>query len=167
MSSLSYRSAIPASFARTLTIGALMGATILATPLASAYAQSAAAAPATTAATADEKAETVEMRITSLHTALAITPAEEAKWTDVAQAMRDNAAAMQKLAAETTAMAPADKTAVAELKTYDQFAEAHVAGLKSLISSFESLYDSMPDPQKKVADAVFESNRRENAAAHS
>ena len=53
-------------------------------------------------------------------------------------------------------------TAVDDLKSYGQFAQAHVDGLKGLTASFETLYNSMPDAQKKVADQVFQ-NRHEKA----
>jgi hypothetical protein len=119
-----------------------------------------------TAAT-DTKSETVEQRITSLHTTLGITPAEDAKWNDVAQAMRENAAATQKLVAERTTTAPQGMTAVDDLKGYEKFAQAHVDGLKNLTASFETLYAAMPDPQKKVADRVFQSFGHEAAASHS
>ena len=59
-------------------------------------------------------------------------------------------------------------TAVDDLKTYGKFAQAHVDGLKSLTASFETLYNSMPDAQKKVADEVFQNRHRpEGGAAHS
>jgi hypothetical protein len=47
--------------------------------------------------------ETVEKQVDILNASLRITPAEEPQWTPVAQAMRDNEAAMQTLMAETTA----------------------------------------------------------------
>ena len=48
-------------------------------------------------------------------------------------------------------------TAVDDLKTYQDFTEARLDGLKNLNSAFKSLYDSMPADQKKNADQVFES----------
>jgi protein CpxP len=56
-------------------------------------------------------------------------------------------------------MPPQGMTAVADLQMYQKFAQAHVDGLKNLISSFQALYDTMPDAQKKVADKVFQSTR--------
>jgi hypothetical protein len=100
------------------------------------------------------KRETVEQRVAMLHASLKITPAEEAQWTPVAQAMRDNEAAMQQLMAETTAK-PHPLNAVDDLRTYERFTQAHVSGLKNLISSFETLYQGMPDSQKALADRVF------------
>jgi periplasmic protein CpxP/Spy len=46
-------------------------------------------------------------------------------------------------------------TAVDDLKTYQEFTQAHLDGIKNLISAFETLYNSMPDQQKKNADEVF------------
>ena len=69
--------------------------------------------------------------------------------------MRENAAAMDKLVAATRTTPPQNMSAVEDLKTYQKFAQAHVDGLKNLISSFGKLYDAMPDAQKKVADEVF------------
>jgi periplasmic protein CpxP/Spy len=46
-------------------------------------------------------------------------------------------------------------TAIQDLQNYQQFAQAHVDGLKNLISAFSTLYNAMPDAQKKVADQVF------------
>jgi hypothetical protein len=175
MSSFSRPIATPARITRSIAITALMGAAMLATPLtlaraddaAAQPAQSAAAPPQTTADATAARADTVEERITSLHSALQITPKEDAKWNHVAQAMRENAAAMQKLAAEKTTEAPQSMTAVEDLNAYQKFAQAHVDGLKNLSSSFETLYNSMPAAQKKVADQVFQNFNRKRASAHS
>jgi hypothetical protein len=157
----------PVMFARSVSIAALLGATILATPLTAAFAgtvdnaaiQLAQATPAAAAAT-ETKGETVEQRITALHAALKITPDQEPKWNGVAQSMRENAATMDKLVASSRTTPPQNMSAVDDLKTYQKFAQAHVDGLKNLISSFSTLYDSMPDPQKKIADTVFDNSER-------
>jgi periplasmic protein CpxP/Spy len=175
MQLFSKSTAITASPARSMAFAALMGATMLATPF---YARAAAPdaavpqSPAAAAATgmggasAATKSETVEQRISSLHAALKITPDEEKKWESVAQAMRDNAAAMDKRIADSHSNAPQNMTAVDDLKQYQTFAQAHVDGLKNLISSFSGLYSMMPDSQKKVADEVFQSSRRQNTASN-
>jgi periplasmic protein CpxP/Spy len=172
MSSFSYSIALSAPFVRTVAIAALMGAPILAGPISSARAddtKNAAIMLAQAAApqhqTAGAEAETLEQRITNLHAALQITPKEDARWNNVAQAMRENASAMQKLSAEKTTEAPQSMTALQDLIAYEKFAQAHVDGLKNLISSFRKLYASMPDPQKKVADLVFQKFGREGAAS--
>jgi len=157
MSALSHRLTFYPRAARSFAMTVLLGASCLATPSAVAYAADATAAtqqggPAATNA----PAETVEQRITNLHTELQITSAEEAKWNSVAQAMRENAAAMDKLAAAKTLQAPSSMTAIDDLKAYEKYAQAHVDGLKNLISSFEVLYATFPDAQKKTADHVFQ-----------
>ena len=43
---------------------------------------------------------------------------------------------------------------------------AHVEGLKALTAAFSTLYRSMPDAQKKVADQVFLNAGHEKAATH-
>ena len=111
-------------------------------------------------AVATQKVEQLEKQakelITQLKTALKITPDQDAKWTAVAQSMRDNASAMEKLVATKRAIPPEKTTAVDDLKTYQEFTEVRLDGLKHLNSAFKSLYDSMPAEQKKNADMVFE-----------
>jgi periplasmic protein CpxP/Spy len=178
MTSLSSRIAMLVPFTRSVAIAALMGTTILTIPMTAARADSttkaaiqmaqaaAPKAPAAAAAT-ETKGETVEQRITTLHAALKITSEEDAKWNAVAQAMRENATAMDKLIAETRTTPPQTMTAVDDLKMYQKFSEAHVTGLKNLIASFTTLYDAMPDAQKKNADVGFQTSGHQAAAAHS
>jgi len=166
MSAFSHPIAVSAPFMRSVAVAALLGATILASPLTAARADSStaviqlaqAANPAGAGAT-ESKGETVEQRITDLHTALKITADEEALWNGVAQAMRENAAIMDKLVAETRTMPPQNMSAVDDLNTYQKFAQTHVDGLKNLIPAFGKLYAAMPDAQKKVTDTVFRSTR--------
>ena len=143
---------------RSVAFAALLSAPLAAAPFCCACASSGdaptTASPAATAAT-DERAETVEQRITKLHQELKISADQETKWNDVAQAMRDNAANMQKLVADKKKQAPQSMTAVDDLETYQKFAQAHVDGLKKLNSAFKSLYGAMSDQQKKNADQVF------------
>lgn len=146
------------SFGRTIAAATVVGA--LSLGAGSALAQTAAkpegGKPPAAAAATSSKPETVEQRITALKTALKITPDQEPKWSKVATAMRENAAAMDKLVQEKRAKADS-MTAVDDLKTYQDFTQAHLDGLKNLTSSFKTLYDSMPADQKKNADQVFHS----------
>jgi periplasmic protein CpxP/Spy len=147
---------ITASLARSVAFAALMSAPLAAAPLTLAHAQSTAPTHTPSAAPGPaNRGENVEQRITQLHSELKITSDQEAKWNAVAQAMRDNAANMEKLVAEKRQQAPQNLTAVDDLKTYQEFTQAHLDGLKNLTSAFETLYDSMPDQQKKNADEVF------------
>jgi periplasmic protein CpxP/Spy len=150
---------IPAPLVRSVAIAALLGATFLATPLTAAWAQNAPVKAAAATAT-ETKGETVEQRITALHASLKITPAEEAQWNGVAQAMRENAAAMDKLVATNRTSPPQSMTAVQDLQTYQQVAQAHVDGLKNLTAAFSTLYNAMPADQKQIADQVFQTSGR-------
>src|SRR4029450_326857 len=148
-----------APVARSFAIASLTGAALLAVSVTPTWAHTPdsktqpppAAAPATST-----KAETVEQRIVTLKTALKITPDQEPKWTAVAQAMRDSSVQMEKLVATKRAIPPEKTTAVDDLKTYQEFTEVRLEGLKKVNSTFKSLYDSLPAGQKKNADMVFE-----------
>jgi protein CpxP len=158
MQYFAHRIAAPAPFVRSVAITALLGATMLATPLTAAWAQSPAHQTVAATAATETKGETVEQRITALHASLQITADEEKSWNGVAQAMRENAAAMDKLTAEKRTSPPQTMSAVDDLKTYQLFAQAHVDGLKNLTAAFSTLYAAMPDAQKKVADQVFQTS---------
>ena len=144
--------------ARSFGVASLMGAALLVGSLAPAAAQTPESQkqPPAAAAATSTKPETVEQRITTLKTALTITSDQEVKWNGVAQVMRDNASSMEKLVATKRAIPPEKTTAVDDLKTYQEFTEVRLEGLKHLNSAFKSLYDSMPADQKKNADMVFE-----------
>ena len=113
------------------------------------------------------KNETIDQRISNLHKSLQITSAEETNWAAVAQVMRDNDAALKVLVAARTAENREKVSAVEDLNTYEKFAQAHVDGLKNLISSFQTLYGAMPDEQKVIADGVFQSvGQKTKTSAH-
>jgi hypothetical protein len=177
MSSVTHSIAMSAPFARSIAIAALMGATMLAGPMTAARADSATNAPIQLAQAGNTQSpvakgatqgqgQTVEQRITDLHAALKITADEEPLWNAVAQAMRENAAAVDKLVATTRTTPPQNMSALDDLKTYQEFAQAHVDGLKNLTSSFAALYTAMPDAQKKIADEVFRAAKRQGDASH-
>jgi hypothetical protein len=127
MSSFTHPIAMAAPLARSVAITALMSATMLASPFTAARADTAANAaiqlaqaaapqnPAAAGAT-ETKGETVEQRIKDLHAALKITPDQDSKWNEVAQDMRENAAAMDKLIAANRKTPPKNMTAVEDLE---------------------------------------------------
>src|SRR4051812_21716866 len=97
---------------RTLAIASVMGTALLAGSFGLAVAQSTTEkAPAASAATSS-KPETVEQRITTLKASLKITADQDVKWNGVATAMRDNAAAMDKLVQAKRAIPSDSMTAV-------------------------------------------------------
>jgi len=117
------------------------------------------------AATRPSHLDRVEARIHDLHAQLQITPAQEDLWNNVAQVMRDNARTMDALTQARAAKAQT-MTAIDDLKTYAEVAEAHTEGLKKFTPAFEALYNNMSDAQKQQADAVFRSHSQMRAARH-
>jgi hypothetical protein len=119
------------------------------------------AAPATSDAAKPKMMhrDRIEARIANLHRQLHITAAQEPQWSAVAQAMRDSAHAVGDLVKERQAKS-VRMTAVDDLHSYEAIADAHADGLKKLIPAFETLYASMSDDQKKVADTMFRHVRK-------
>jgi hypothetical protein len=104
----------------------------------------------------DQKAmeQHVEQRIKTLHDKLDIAPAQEAKWADVAQTMRDNEASIDQLVKQRSENRKT-MNAIDDLQSYEAIAEAHADGLKKMIPVFQTLYADMSDGQKKKADEAF------------
>jgi hypothetical protein len=96
----------------------------------------------------------IEKYITNLHAQLKITPDQEAQWKQVADVMRQNSAAMQ-AATKDYAENAKNMSAVDDLKSYQKIVQTHQDALQRLVPAFQTLYDSMPDAQKKTADQVF------------
>jgi protein CpxP len=121
-----------------------------------------AASPMADRAVAGKNAqERVEQRIKQLHSQLQITPAEQPQWDQFAHVMRENARDMDQAFMQ-RAQQFSKMSAVENMRSYEQIAEEHTQRLQKLIPAFESLYDAMPDQQKRLADQVF----RENAERH-
>jgi protein CpxP len=108
-------------------------------------------------------AATIDQWIQDLHGRLHITAAQEPQWGAVAQIMRENATALDTVV-KTRAQNASTMTAVDDLRSYEQLAETHEAGLQKLIPAFQALYDGMSDQQKKVVDAVFQRRQPRMAA---
>jgi len=102
--------------------------------------------------------ERTEARITDLQKALKITPEQQGSWNALVQVMKDNAKDLDDLRKARTEKSK-EMNAVEDLKSYSQFSETHVAGMKKFIPAFEALYNSMSDEQKKNADALFKMGR--------
>ena len=102
----------------------------------------------------DAHEDRAEHRVSDMHSKLKITAPQEAQWAKVADIMRENAKSMDTL---TQARADHAKTmtAVDDLVSYGEIADAHAAGIKKLTPVFATLYASMSDAQKKDADKLF------------
>lgn len=95
----------------------------------------------------------VEARIKALHDKLKVTAAQEDQWEAVADVIRSNEGDIHELVEARHANEHA--TAVEDLKSYKEIADAHAAGLARLIPAFEGLYNAMPPAQQANADEVF------------
>jgi len=102
----------------------------------------------------------VEKHIKDLHAKLKITAAEEPKWQEVADTMRENAKDLDK-AIDKRESAMGSATAVDDLKSYAEIAQVHANAVKKLASAFSGLYSMMSDDQKKEADEVFSHRNHE------
>jgi hypothetical protein len=106
-------------------------------------------------------AHDVEAHIQALHDQLQITPAEAPQWAAFAQVMRENAEAMGQ-AFQARGAGYAQMNAVQDLQSYAQIAQIQSENMQKLAASFQTLYDSFPPAQQKLADGVF----RTRMAAH-
>ena len=105
-----------------------------------------------------------EKRIANMHKRLELTPAQEALWSPVADAMNENSMAVDKV----TMNIPDKKmTAVENLKTFEAMADAHAASLHRLVPPFSALYATMSDNQKQIADEMFERHGRQHGGGRS
>ena len=115
----------------------------------------AAEAPAAPASTlAPNVASKVDHHIQDLHAQLQITPAEEPQWQQFADVMRSNAAQMAE-AFKGRSDKLASMSAADNMQSYAQIAQVHASNMQKLATSFQTLYASFPDSQKKIADTVF------------
>jgi hypothetical protein len=147
--------------ARPLAFAALLGATLVAWQANSAQAQSTGLTvtqlvpPAVQATPPRPKRDTIDARLARLHADLQITPAQQPLWEPVARTLRANAADMEKRVAARRVRGTQYPTALEDLKIDQEFAKAHLDGLVDLTASFKTLYDAMPDTQKRIADKAF------------
>ena len=112
------------------------------------------------------KVDRTEARIKDLHAALKITPAQEELWNKVTEVMRDNAKTMDALNQARFEKAK-DRSAVEDLQSYSEVAQAHADGLKAFVPVFEELYAGMSDDQKKAADTMFRHGRHRGSKGRS
>jgi hypothetical protein len=145
------------SIIRVAALAALVGSFAVASPLN--------AAPADTPS-AQTAAQHVEDRIQTLHDKLGVTSEQEEKWSDVAEAMRENETTIDQMV-RARHQDPTHMNAVDDLQSYESITQAHADGLKKLIVAFQALYDDMPDSQKKNADMTFSRFEGHDASAAS
>ena len=96
----------------------------------------------------------VEQRITDLHTKLQITAAQQPQWDRFTAVMRDNARSMVRGFDARVEKLPT-MTAPESMQSYATMSMEHAAEMQKLVPAFTSLYATMSDAQKKLADTVF------------
>jgi periplasmic protein CpxP/Spy len=107
----------------------------------------------------------MEQHIRLLHQQLKITSAEQPKWDQFADVMRDNAAQIEQALATRSANMPA-MSAVDNMQSYAHLAQVHATNMQNLASAFQSLYNSFPASQKLIADQVFQANGGKPLPSH-
>lgn len=119
-------------------------------------------APSAGAAAQKDPGDQTEARISELHDRLRISDGEAGQWEAVARVMRNNAKAIEALTAESRKNDPT-MSAVEDLRAYQEIVAVQAKAAQKLADAFDILYQTMPDDQKKLADAVFR-QYRQNAA---
>ncbi len=136
----------------------LMAGLLMAAPVATQAAAQAGpvAAPGAVAAAkpGTPRAAAVERRITDLRTRLKITPEEQKPFDDFAQVMRDNEQRMDGLVTKRQASF-ATGSAVDQMQSYTDMAQAHAEDMQHLTAAFATLYNALSADQKKQADLSF------------
>ena len=99
------------------------------------------------------QSDQVEHQIADLQKKLHITAAQQPQFDAFAEAMRQNAQAVDALMRQQEQNRSAN--AVEALRAAAQLAEADAEGLKRLVPALQALYDSLSDQQKRLADAVM------------
>ena len=116
-------------------------------------AQAARQGGAKTAAPAPSGGSETDRQIADLKKQLKITPQQEPQFNAFAEVMRSNEQDLDKLMQQGSANR--QPNAVQERKQAQQLTEAQAAGLKRLVPALQSLYDTLSDQQKKIADKVI------------
>jgi protein CpxP len=99
-------------------------------------------------------ASRVDARVAQMHRVLKITPEQEPAWNAFAAVMRDNATSTYEAFGQRRASV-ATMSAVDNLKNFAQIEQARAQGVQNLAYSFETLYGTFSDEQKKIADTMF------------
>jgi LTXXQ motif family protein len=97
----------------------------------------------------------IEGRIAYLKAELKITDAQAPQFDRVAQAMRDNARAMEQAMSQHRANRDQPQSAVDRLEARAQFAALRAQSDQRLAEAFKPLYASLSDEQKKTADEML------------
>ncbi|MCW3479964.1 Spy/CpxP family protein refolding chaperone [Neisseriaceae bacterium JH1-16] len=107
---------------------------------------------------AQKHASFVENRITDLHAKLRITDKQSKQWDAYAKTMRDNASSTDK-SFQDRSQKLSSMNADDAMKSYAELAQLHAKNMEKLASSFDTLYGTFSDEQKKIADKLFQNEQ--------
>lgn len=144
-----------------LLAAAVGGTSAITLPAQPAHAQAAAPAPQQTPAPRPPRpprASHIEGRIAFLKTELKITPAQEAQFEKVAQAMRQNSQERRQAFGQARPdrnAPPAPPSALQRLEMQARFSALRAQGADRFLAAFRPLYDSFSPEQKKAADELM------------
>jgi hypothetical protein len=113
---------------------------------------------ATAKSHAERRADSVEKRITELHSQLQITDQQSKQWDAFAQVMRDNAQNTSQ-AFHDRAQKLSTMTAPDAMKSYADLTQTHADNMKKLSSAFSDLYAVLSDQQKQTADTLYRNQK--------
>jgi hypothetical protein len=97
----------------------------------------------------------IEGHIAYLKAELKITPAQEALWEKVADAMRQQAKTMESAMGQMRGKHDQQESAIEHMEGMAKFAQLHAEGSQRMLTAFRPLYDSLSPDQKKAADELF------------
>ena len=106
----------------------------------------------------------IEQRISELHSRLQITPEQSQQWDQFAQTMRDNAKDLDQRYRD-RAQNLGSMSAVDAMKSFADIEQVRAQDMAKLVPTFQTLYASLSDQQKKSADQLFQ-NYAAKARAH-
>jgi hypothetical protein len=101
----------------------------------------------------------IEGRIAYLKAELKITPAQEAAWDKIAQALRQDDQEFRQAFGQGRANRGQPRSAVQRLEAQTKFAQLRVQQSERDLAALRPLYASLSDDQKKAADDLFEPHR--------
>jgi hypothetical protein len=102
-----------------------------------------------------ERPPRTEGRIAFLKAELKITPPQEAQWTKVADAIRQNATERRQVFSQMRADPNQQQNALQRLEGQARFAALRAQQQDRFLAAFRPLYDSLSDAQKKDADGLL------------
>lgn len=102
-------------------------------------------------------------RLAALQAQLRIIDAQMPQWNAFAEAMRQNAISTDTLFRQ-RAQAVNSMSAVDNMKSYVQIAQAYADNTKALAQAFESLYDALTLQQKQTIDTLFRQDAATSAS---